>query len=126
MKVGSKQYFNNVIKELDNIKKYATKEELDKLDIYKLNSASKYDCIYGLLTGSCFSSRATELTKLCTNRLKTCFRSLSLIDLIKNKPRYQTCTGFSYLEHCIFKYGHNNYNIISYLKGEVSDITLTK
>lgn len=54
-----------VIEEAFNLKKYATPEELRRLNIENLNPLSVYECIYGQMTGSCNSKRALELIQKC-------------------------------------------------------------
>lgn len=58
-----------VIDEAKNLKKFATPEELNKLNINKLISTSSTHCIYGLMTESCYSERATSLIKQCAKRV---------------------------------------------------------
>lgn len=58
-----------VMDEAKNLKKFATKEELDRLDIYTLDSNDKTKCIYGQTTGDCMSDRAIELIKKCAKRV---------------------------------------------------------
>lgn len=50
-----------VIEEAKNLKKFATTEEINKLDAHTLDADSKFDCVYGKMTGNCFSERAKEL-----------------------------------------------------------------
>lgn len=52
--------------EVKNLKKHATKEELDRLDFKTLVPALFQNCIYGQMTGNCNSARAVELMHLCT------------------------------------------------------------
>jgi len=54
-----------ISEEINNIRKYATHEEIEKLDSNKLNGRGSQTCIYGLMTGDCFSDRAHELLGLC-------------------------------------------------------------
>jgi predicted NAD-dependent protein-ADP-ribosyltransferase YbiA (DUF1768 family) len=54
-----------VIKEAKNIKKFATKEEIDKLLADSVAPTSTNMCIYGQMTGNCYSQRALELLDLC-------------------------------------------------------------
>ena len=54
-----------VIKEATNLKKHATKQELAKLDYYRLSGDSITNCIYGQMTGNCGSSRSYRLIKKC-------------------------------------------------------------
>lgn len=51
------------------LKQYATKEELDNLDLKDLDPLDEDSCIYGQMTGGCNSERAQELIMLCANRV---------------------------------------------------------
>ena len=56
-----------VIEEATNLKKYATKEELDKLDYATLKEDDIFHCVYGQMTGMCYGYRATQLIDKCIN-----------------------------------------------------------
>ena len=58
-----------VIDEAKNLKKFATLEELAKLNIENFNPQASRNCIYGQMTGICYSSRATTLIKTCAKRV---------------------------------------------------------
>lgn len=58
-----------VIEEATNLKKYATKEELSRLDYDNLDGDSKSRCIYGQMTGDCSSYRANELIIKCAQKV---------------------------------------------------------
>lgn len=126
MKAGTLPYFSNVLKELINIKKHATKEEINRLNIFELNPNDQEHCIYGQMTGNCFGYRAEELIGLCciTN---TSFVNISttVTESQNRKPRNIRFYCFTYLEHCINNYKHNNENIIKFLKSEINEIKLT-
>lgn len=124
MKVGTKPYFNNVLKELINIKKYATKEELDNLNFNTLNTNNEHHCIYGQMAESCHSYRGKALIRLCC-KTKTSFESIYGNYTIDFPPRFNDRFYISYLENCIVKFSHNNNNIIKFLKSEIDTITLT-
>ncbi len=49
-----------------NLKKYATKEEIEKLDFTKLDPQDHRLCIYGQMTGHCANKRSIELQNKCT------------------------------------------------------------
>ncbi len=57
--------------ELSKINKFATREEKDKLlkNLDHLNGVKADECIYGLMTGNCYSKRATELIKKCSSKI---------------------------------------------------------
>lgn len=52
-----------VLEEAKKLRKLATNTEKDKLNFARLNPESKFSCIYGQMTGDCFSIRATDLIK---------------------------------------------------------------
>jgi hypothetical protein len=54
-----------VVKEALLLRKHATQEEKRNLKINKLDGQSGVNCIYGLMTGWCSSSRAVELLNKC-------------------------------------------------------------
>jgi len=58
-----------VKEETDKIKRFATEEEIAKLDEKKVNGSSRKSCVYGLMTGHCNSPRALELIALCCERV---------------------------------------------------------
>lgn len=61
MKSRIKTMWELAIKEAKKLKKFATQEEKDSLDIETFNGESKMRCIYGQMTGHCESIRANEL-----------------------------------------------------------------
>lgn len=118
-----KNYLNKVKKEIYNIKKYATEEELSRLNFDTLAPDYYENCIYGQMTGSCFSIRGTELVILCC-RTTTSFKEISDTYVQNVKPR-KTMLAHSYLEHYIYNYSSNNKHIIDFLRGEVDKLTIT-
>ena len=54
-----------VVKEALLLRKHATKEERAKLDFNELRGDNAYHCVYGQMTGSCYSDRSRELHVLC-------------------------------------------------------------
>ena len=77
MKDIYKKLLKEVKQEAIKLKKYATKDELCKLNLNLLQSDSPCRCIYGQMTENCFNARATELIMLCNDRL---------YELDNNKP----------------------------------------
>ena len=72
-KISKKEFLKDVKHEIDMLKKYGTKEELDRLNFSTFNPNMVIDCIYGQMTGSCMSSRAKELMD------KSCIRTMNLV-----------------------------------------------
>lgn len=60
-----------VLQEIENIKKFATEEEKNKLDIAVFDSTDRDRCIYGLMADGCRSDRAMALIQLCVNHVTT-------------------------------------------------------
>lgn len=58
-----------VSKEAKSLKKYAYKKELKKLNFKNFSSSNIFKCIYGQMTGDCFSDRASELIYKCAARI---------------------------------------------------------
>lgn len=58
-----------VKQEAKNLRKYATKPELNKLDINTFSPLSQINCVYGQMTGICSSLRATELITKCAVKI---------------------------------------------------------
>lgn len=65
MQYDKDQFIWDVINEAIALRNNATKKERKRLNIQILAPMSEYSCIYGLMTGSCFSTRATELIAQC-------------------------------------------------------------
>ena len=57
------------------LRENATRDELNKLSLAVLNPMTEYGCIYGQMTGSCFSEKASDLIVQCCPRY---FRSYAV------------------------------------------------
>jgi hypothetical protein len=68
-KQEEKNLQKEAIKEIKNLKKHATKEQLDELDVRLLQADSARSCIYGQMTGSCYSIEANKLLVKCAKPL---------------------------------------------------------
>lgn len=127
-----------VIAEAKNIRKNADKKELAKLSIDKLNPNSPLYCIYGQMTGDCYSERANDLIISCATRVfDTCDAKDDLIKESKlngkpviyrggspfSRPKY-----FSPIERFIYmktnQKNGNNKALIAFLKGETKTLKL--
>lgn len=58
-----------VVGEATNLRKYITPEEKERLDISSLDGSSASSCVYGQLTGNCYSDRARQLIQKCCERV---------------------------------------------------------
>ena len=126
MEAGTKQYFENVRKEIVNLRKFAKKSELKKLNFKKLNPEHTKLCIYGQMTGDCENYRSAELIWKCCN-VRSSFSGLNERKTQRVKPRSaEKWYSFSYLEHCIYSFRNNNKGIIDYLKGKTDVLELSK
>lgn len=106
--------------------KYATKTELKKLS-FNIDPDHTKGCVYGKMTGHCYSERAAELILKCAS--KTCY---GLCDpIIGTKPTKKKLDGFrrsnhSPIEAFIFqRYNQENGNnkiLIKYLKGKTKKL----
>jgi len=107
--------------EAAKLREFATVEERGRLDFSRLKPGDLWLCIYGQMTGSCFSERSLQLLQICSipygyNLIvyeyhkrgfdDTFFRSYSPID-------FYTCQPYA-----------KNAELISYLKGETDILEL--
>lgn len=114
---------NELVKqEADNIKLHATELEKSKLLLVRLNPESKRECVYGLMTGNCFSDRASELLNLCAME---CVDDIEDVFEIIGKVKYSaTRNFFSPLEYYINQKDADNRQLIKYIKGQTDTLTL--
>jgi len=123
-----------VLQEADNLKKHATKEELEKLNILNLQNDHSENCIYGQMTGHCFEERAHELIMLCAPKV---YNVIGQRDWLRdgnelNGPptkingRLRGDVYYSPIEIFISqgtnKVLGNNKRLIDYLKGNVKEL----
>lgn len=154
MKITEKQFLDDVKHEIDMIKKLATEEEKENLDIEELSPINAERCIYGQMTGDCRSHRANELISSCCARIfnikedsLSCVNKNDFNEVAKNINGKFSNQGWkkmkrksfvipyasyrrdwkylSLLEGFISLYRHNNKNILSYITGEIEELTLT-
>ena len=140
-----KQFFQEVTDEIENIKKFATDKEKQKLDFDNFDPDFLTSCIYGQLTGDCESDRAIKLIRKCCKRYfhfeendlyfsfddKT-FKDVKIdingiempddfiLDNLRNYEYHSLLEGFIRLRNA------NNKNIISYIKGDKEKLILEK
>ncbi len=117
-----------VLEEAKNLKKFATKTELDNLDFNRLEPDAPYACIYGQITQeNCYHPRAIELIEKCCSRVYKSGEShqrngrLSC-DLNGNPKNSKRSAYWSPIEVFICNPGNQtngaNERLIAYLKGE--------
>lgn len=61
----SQKLKKRVLEEATLLKQYATLAEINKLENVEIYAFSDIGCIYGRMTGSCYSERAHELLSKC-------------------------------------------------------------
>lgn len=118
-----------VIDEATGLKTCATQEELKKLDFNNLRPQDRDRCIYGQMTGSCFSERATELLNCCavpySSELEYYRRTKHNSFTEVNRQVYTKSKWvFSAIETYICKENAKSNNLIDYLKGVKETLTV--
>jgi hypothetical protein len=119
-----------VKKEAENLRKFTTKKEKKNLSFEKLDPDSIKLCIYGQMTGDCFSNRANDLIlKSCERVYKAAVNADGLIAKAKlNGPPYKVnyverqVRYFSPIEKYIVlkkTSDKSKKNLIAYIKGEI-------
>jgi len=103
-----------VKQEIENIKKFATKEQKDRLNFRYFSPMIADKCIYGLMTGDCRSKESNLLISKCID--------------YKVEPRFMRCNlehkNMTQLELYIQLEREYNKNIIEYIKGETNKLEL--
>lgn len=137
------QLKEDVRKEAEALRVHATSEERERLDFGIFNPTVQDECIYGQMTGHCFSGRAARLIKLCTQRyfnhsvLPDLYGEITTMNhIVKNvngkdvadflieRTHRQSMSHFSAIEAYILLPEANNANLISFLRGETETLTL--
>ncbi len=105
------------LNEIKNIKKHATKEEIERLNFETFNPKRASFCIYGQMTGSCYSDRAIELGPKC-------YQS-SYVGFTEGKIDLRSGKAFTALEKYVaYADPQINRNIIDFIKGERTSLGL--
>lgn len=127
-----------VKEEAKKLREYATIEEKDRLNPRSFNGGSAGGCVYGQLTGNCTNERATELIKLCCEKVyhsNNGYVPRKALAVLNGKPEgKREVFGFAYfspievlVQDDSGSSGMNNaYPIISYLKGETDELILNQ
>lgn len=138
-----KQLIADATKEAIALKEHATKNELNKLNFDLLDANHICKCIYGQMTGDCFSHRAAQLIEKCTPRYFSVdyltpdsnITTMKKISAAANGTEVENfekqrvnahfeSPHFSAIEAYIAFKGNKNKNLIAYLKGETNDLNL--
>lgn len=136
------QLKEDVKKEAEALRVHATAEELAKLSIDELRPSNVSHCIYGQMTGNCYSFRAATLINKCCKRY---FRKSIMPDFFKHNTSFENIqmgvngivvkdfvehrtkcdeVHFSAIEAYILLHEAKNANLIAYLKGETNTLEL--
>ena len=119
-------------KEARELKKKATREELDQLDFRSLGPASASRCIYGQMTGDCFSDRASRLIHQCAERVYDVREKGMAHAALNGKPKEdrQMFRYYSPIEIFIHNMQNrengNNEILVDYLKGKTKTLKFKK
>lgn len=118
------------------IREHATKKQISNLSFFRLNGRSPQNCIYGQMTGNCFSKEATKLIHLCAPRVykgddMDDLDSLILNGKLDKKANRQNANDLHWSPIEIFIYGvnskaENSKRLIAYLKGETDNLRFVK
>lgn len=123
---------NKLVKqEAINLKKYATKEEIARLNFKDFQYQNAYGCIYGLMTGTCLSDRANDLIIKCCKKVyaptQNCQSMFRYDELIKpHKVHWGRTLRFaSPIEKWLFLVeGDLHKRLIQFIKGEIEELKL--
>lgn len=87
-----------VIDEATALRKHATEEEISNLDFETLKPDTVNSCIYGQMTGHCFSARAKELIEKSCKKVYSTNGELSNVKL-NGSPigRHREAEGKAYM-----------------------------
>jgi hypothetical protein len=113
-----------VIAEAYVLREHPTQEERRRLNFDLLKAGDVHSCIYGQMTGSCFSVRADELILLCAIPYST--------DLLRYNPNIspfskvygRLMSTFTALEFYIAQPDAQNATLIQFLRGERDSLTI--
>lgn len=143
MEYTVEQFFEDVRTEAQALRENATSEEVDLLNRSEFDPEDFNQCIYGQMTGSCQSKRASELIHLCCpryfkNETYVEYESIedAMVDVNGEKiegvdspdklkaHREDWLVHLSSLETYIMTPEANIGGLISYLKGEIDTLEL--
>lgn len=123
-----------VLLEADNIKKNCTEEEISELDFEFLDPSHPRKCIYGQMTGSCFSKRTLELVKELPTHFEYLYdfdredvqldEVLNVATSFRFDPIEEHKLVFSPIEVYITLPEADNENLINYIKGISKELNI--
>lgn len=132
------EFLELVYHELEVIKTMATSEEIGRLDFSTFDHTRQKNCIYGQMTGGCYSRRAREIHPKIYNPeiLVSHDLYIDLVPFDKSRPGLESYVPFSNqvfnlggtdspLERYLYMSKSTKHKqIIEYLKGEKKTIKL--
>lgn len=136
------QLKEDVRKEAEALRVHATAEERGRLDIKELDPSGVTDCIYGQMTGCCYSRRAALLIhKSCVQffangmlpdmeddnvdmeRIRSNVNGKKVKGFVKARTNLEG-THYSAIEAYILLPEAKNENLIAFIKGETDNLEL--
>lgn len=124
----SKALVKEVCKEAAKLRENATSRELNKLAFSSLNPQSPERCVYGQMTGGCYSPRAEELIRRCASLVIDAGNALSNVSCKWERGRKKELhesNVWSPIEVYIVQDGADNKTLIRYLKGKLETLDLS-
>ena len=146
MAVDKSTLIKLVRQEAKNIKENATKQEIERLKIKSLDPSNTEGCIYGQMTGNCYSERANALIVKCATKVYKSLGTRPLDDVELSEKHtglvkqlaviHRDGLFHSPIEIFIYQQGYDvNFNVdrspkgnisrlINYLQGKTKTLTI--
>jgi hypothetical protein len=115
------------------LRRNATSEQRGRLNFQTLEAKDSYNCVYGQMTGSCWSGEAERLIKKCASRVYPSHQ----IDIVtygegeikaNGEPSSNRNKYYSPIEIFISSKNNqingNNRKLLEYIKGETDELNL--
>lgn len=126
--LNQQELFLLVKQEAENLKVHATQEELSNLSFDKLDPIQADKCIYGLMTGNCYSKRSIQLIELCCERVIVDASGVSGSKVLNGSPSKSYRRSYwSPIEVYIAQddFNSNNKSLVAFLRSETDTLTFT-
>jgi hypothetical protein len=118
-----KQFIEDVKKEARALREHGTEAEIERLNLSTFDGKQSTSCIYGQMTGDCFSDRAETLIKSCAPVFIAGNENGGPTNKILEADSKESLR-WSPIEKYAFENSDNCANLIAYLKGERNDLVL--
>lgn len=113
-----------VIEESTKLRQNARPSERARLNYFELSPQNTFLCIYGQMTGNCFSRRSSVLLELCAVPYSSSLERSRNPNLDSfPKFRYARDT-FSAIEFYIVQPKAKNKKLVEFIRGEINDLQL--